>query len=258
MTTHPPAPNAVGSLLGWKSRSFHYEKPAESGQPFNLAPLQKFRQRVRADQKKEIRVWPTLMELGERVHGIRQSAATEFEIVGDKVAIPARGETDHLKAVSALREIFRSLMRRKGAGNKQNPIQFLLLHRILCEEQVAEMDWVERAAQDTGSVFHTRISYDSEKARARIYFPGECQITRRKIHRDPIREVGESDVDVDSTTYSHRRSCRLTANRQEIQPSFMRGPRYSAPHSLRRTNPYSPPLQATLSLNTVGEHTQCE
>ena len=104
---------------------------------------------VATDQKHELRLRVFTVQRPQRVYRIRDARAFEFEIRDDKGLIVCRREARHGKAMYAVGQIGRLLVRRCGGGHPQHAVEIGFLARSLSEGEVAEVGRVEAPAEES-------------------------------------------------------------------------------------------------------------
>ncbi len=122
---------------------------AETEQAPVVAPGGQFPQTVGADDEPEFR--PPAVEvpqLLDRLHRVRDPPAAQLDVGGAESRVARRRELDHAQPVPPAREPGGVLVRRDVARDEQHPVRPERLPRPLGDDQVPEMDRVERAAHD--------------------------------------------------------------------------------------------------------------
>jgi hypothetical protein len=121
-------------------------------QSLNIAPQTQFLQTVGSNDEEQFCVRPAAFQLRYCVHRVRFSAAPDLDVVHYEPIIASDGEFDHVKPVPGWHQTGGTLVGRMSVGDENNTVQLRLFHRILCDQQVPQMNWVKRPTENPNSL----------------------------------------------------------------------------------------------------------
>ena len=78
---------------------------------------------------------------------VRRTTALHFEVVDLEVFVAADCQADHTETMSSGNVPVERFVRRRSGGDELHAVQIERLHSILCDQEVADVDRVERAAE---------------------------------------------------------------------------------------------------------------
>lgn len=148
MACHEPAPQPESFRHFWgTSGPCHDGKYAQPGQPPDVTPVRQFLQRISADDEIELGIGMTALQFRDGFDGVRRAAAPNFDVVGHELFTATDGQPHHFQAFCSGNVPVERLVRRRGGGDEFHAVQPQGLHRIVRDEQVPDVDRVERAAE---------------------------------------------------------------------------------------------------------------
>ena len=137
----------VGQRRGGDPGAVDHDQRGQGGDPVGLAPKGEIDEAVGADQEEEV-VAGTLGGDGREGLGAVVGAGAAGLDLGDlEGGVAGRGDPRHLQAVGHRRPAGR-LVRRRPRHHEPDPVQRAGLAAGLGQEQVPQVDRVERAAED--------------------------------------------------------------------------------------------------------------
>ena len=129
-----------------ESGSLQGHKPAEPEQFPRALPEMKFRQGVGANDKDQLIIRVALGQGANGVDGVGGAAAPDFQVAHLERERIGQGGLQHGHTVLDGHQRSRGFMGGMIAGHKQHGGKIECLQGILRQDQVAEMDRIERAA----------------------------------------------------------------------------------------------------------------
>src|SRR5687768_10451789 len=99
----------------------------------------------------ELVVWTRCPQLVQRVSSVRGSGPVQLDVVDEKAIDSRNRPLDHPQPVRSRRYRLLGLVRRVARGDEFDALESKLVSRRLRDDQVADMRWIKRSAQQTHS-----------------------------------------------------------------------------------------------------------
>src|SRR6202165_3961180 len=126
----------------------HDHDRGKSAYALGLMPRAEQSRRVPAQDQEQLVVWKSAVQLLERVHRVRGSAALDLDVGNLKARLALTRELGHGKPVLR-RRLRRAAMRRFRAWDEQHTIEMGVPHSPLCRGEMSQVNRVESSAENT-------------------------------------------------------------------------------------------------------------
>src|SRR5262249_29928881 len=132
------------------------------------APLRQRRHMIGADEIEELRAGKTPGVIADGFHRIGNSATPDFLFVELTRRLARERESQQTQAFGCGRGAVVRFERRLRGGNEEQPRQLQFLARRLSDEQMSEMNRVERSAEKTEAIHGKETSNIEEELQSRL------------------------------------------------------------------------------------------
>ncbi len=132
------------------TRAVDHDDRGQAGNTGRVAPGGKIDQAVGANQEEKLVAGPIAVHGFQRIDTVVRAGSAGFDLGNLEGRIAGGRDPDHLQAMSDRRAVS-PLVRRSTGDHKPDAVQPAGLAALLGQDQVAEMNRVERAAEKTQS-----------------------------------------------------------------------------------------------------------
>ena len=110
-------------------------------------------QRIRPNQNEQLVIRALSVNFAERVHGIADPAALQFQIRHDKSIVAANRQLDQLRALAVGKRGSIAFVGRDRTGDKPDLIKSGLFPAVFSQNQMTVMNGIERSPKNPNSHF---------------------------------------------------------------------------------------------------------
>ena len=197
----------------------HDREPREVEDPVRLAPGREAGERLgREDEPGLVGSGARRPDRAQGVDRVRRPGTVDLQARAREAGVARDRRLDHRDTVLGGRDRPPWLVRRRGGGHEDHPLETERLPRLLGDDQVAVVDRVERAAEDPDGARHDALPAGSRPRRCRT------PIARRTGCRNPVAGRVRASVTSPPRAGSTRARWRLRGPcpRSGCQPSAVR------------------------------------
>ena len=139
-----------GPVYFFHTRTVDHHDRGQAGNTGRGSPGGKIHQAISANQEEKLVAWSTAVHGFQRIDTVVRAGSAGFDLGNLEGRIAGRRDPGHLQAMS-YRSAVSPLVRRCTCNHKPDAVQPAGLAALLGQDQVAEMNRVERAAEKTQS-----------------------------------------------------------------------------------------------------------